>query len=65
MRDTTVAPERFITLKEFSQRSTLSRSEIYNRIAEGELPRPTRLGENRVAFPERVWADWAASKMGA
>ena len=58
-------PERFISIKEFVRRSTLSRSEVYNKIKEGELPRPTKLGENRVAFPERVWADWASSKMEA
>ncbi len=65
MSNTIEVPARFISLKEFAQRSTLSRSEVYNMIAAGELPKPVRLGPNRVAFPETVWTNWAASKMAA
>jgi prophage regulatory protein len=65
MRDNSDIPERFISIKEFVRRSTLSRSEVYNKIADGELPKPIRLGRNRVAFPETVWSSWAASKMEA
>jgi len=61
MKATIDIPERFISIQEFCERSTLSRSEIYNRIHSGELPRPIKLGENRVAFPESVWTDWAAA----
>lgn len=64
MKATTDIPERFISLREFSERSTLSRSEIYNRIHSGELPKATKLGKNRVAFPESVWTEWAAARLG-
>lgn len=48
------SPGRFVSIKEFCQRSSLSRATVYNLIDAGELERPTRLSPNRVAFPESV-----------
>ena len=54
--------DRFVSLREFAQRSSLSRGTIYNLIERGELPEPVRLTQNRVAFPESVVNDWFASR---
>lgn len=43
--------ERFVSIVEFCRRSSLSRGTVYNLIARRELPEPTRLTANRVAFP--------------
>ncbi len=58
------APESFVSIPEFCRRSTLGRTSVYEMIERGELPKPVRLVGNRVAFPERVWREWAASKVG-
>ena len=53
---------RFVSLTEFSRRSSLSRGTIYNMVARRELPEPTRLTQNRVAFPSDVVDAWFASR---
>lgn len=40
----------------------LSRSTIYNMMAKGEFPRPVRLTERAVAWPESDIADWLAQR---
>ena len=57
-----VDQSRFVTIREFCKRSTLSRGSVYNEIGRGNLPRPTRLTRNRVAFPASVVEAWLASK---
>lgn len=54
----------FITIREFCKRSTLSRGGVYNEIKRGNLPRPTRLTTNRVAFPAAVVEAWIDAKTG-
>lgn len=40
----------------------LSRSTIYRLMTIGEFPRPVRLTEKAVAWPESAIADWLASR---
>ena len=58
-----VFPDRFVSILEFCQRSSLSRGTVYNMIARRELPEPTRLTANRVAFPAGVVDAWFAERM--
>ena len=58
------SPDRFVSIIEFCRRSSLSRGTVYNLIARGDLPEPTRLTQNRVAFPARVVDDWFAQRLG-
>ena len=55
----------FVSIKDFCRRSTLSRTTVYEEVARGNLPRPTRLTENRVAFPAPVVDAWFASRAEA
>lgn len=52
----------FVSLQAFSTCSSLSRGTIYNMVDRGNLPRPTRLTENRVAFPAPSVDAWFASR---
>jgi len=56
-------PERFVSILEFCRRSSLSRGTVYNMIARRELPEPTRLTPNRVAFPESAIDAWFAERL--
>lgn len=52
---------RYITVREFSARTTLCRASVYKMIESGDLPRPTRMfPTQRVAFPESVLTDYLA-----
>jgi len=53
----------FVSIKDFCRRSGLSRSTVYNLVERGEISRPVRLTENRIAFPAPVVDAWFASKM--
>jgi len=63
--DAQASPARFVSIPEFVRRSSLSRATVYNLIEAGELPRPTRLTSNRVAWPEQIVSAWFASKLEA
>lgn len=43
----------------------LSRSSIYRKIELGEFPKPIRLSERAVGWPEDVIAEWLASRREA
>jgi predicted DNA-binding transcriptional regulator AlpA len=58
-----VSPDRFVSILEFCRRSSLSRGTVYNMVARRELPQPTRLTANRVAFPAEVVDAWFAERM--
>lgn len=58
-------PVRFVTIRDFCKQSTLSRASVYNEIERGNLPKPVRLTENRVAFPAPVIDAWFAARMEA
>lgn len=51
-------PSRLIRLPEVKARVGLSRSSIYQRIAEGTFPAPVRLGEKSVAWLEADIDKW-------
>lgn len=55
----------FISFKVVAARTGLSRATLYNLVDRGELPRPTRLSINRVAFPADAVEAWLAAKKGA
>ena len=40
----------------------LSRSTIYDLMAKGQFPRPVRLTEKAVAWPESAIAEWLAQR---
>ncbi|SDE47643.1 helix-turn-helix transcriptional regulator [Limimaricola pyoseonensis] len=40
----------------------LSRSSLYAMMQKGQFPRPVRLGERAVAWPESAVQDWLASR---
>lgn len=50
--------DRLLTLREVSAAVTLSRSEIYRRIAADDFPRPLRIGRRRVAWRWRDVQQW-------
>lgn len=52
----------FVSIKDFCRRSTLSRTTVYEEVARGNLSKPVRLTENRVAFPASVVEAWFASR---
>ncbi|WP_421730772.1 helix-turn-helix transcriptional regulator [Brevundimonas sp.] len=58
-------PDRFVSILEFCRRSSLSRGTVYNMVARRELPEPTRLTANRVAFPGEVVDAWFAARQQA
>lgn len=43
----------------------LSRSTIYDLMAKGQFPRPVRLTEKAVAWPESAIADWLSQRTPA
>lgn len=55
--DNHIVPE-FISISEFSKRTGLSRGTVYNEIERGNLPKPMRLTENRVAFTKEDVDAW-------
>lgn len=56
------AADRFVSIPEFCERTTLCRQTVYNMIDRGEISRPVRLTRNRVAFPAPVVDAWFASR---
>ncbi len=62
---TTLTKPDFVSIAEFCRRSSLSRTTVYAEIDRGNLPRPTRLTENRVAFPAPAVDAWFASREAA
>ncbi|MBX9575895.1 MAG: AlpA family phage regulatory protein [Caulobacteraceae bacterium] len=55
--------QAFVSLAEFSRRSSLSRGTIYNLVDRGDLPKPIRLTPNRVAFPAAVVDAWFTARV--
>ncbi len=70
MTPSTLSPESFagLTLERLPQvkaRTSLSRSEIYRKIALGDFPSPIKLGERASAWPEHEVTAWIASRIAA
>jgi prophage regulatory protein len=60
------APPRLLRLPEVLSRTSCSRSALYQRIAEGSFPRPTRLGGSScrsVAWLESEVAAWIQARV--
>lgn len=51
-------PPRIIRLKEVLQRTGLSRSTVYERVAVGGFPKQVRLGGHSVGWVESEVDDW-------
>lgn len=52
--------ERLLRRREVEHLTSLSRSLLYSKIADGTFPRPIRIGKQAVAWPEsrvRAWID--------
>jgi prophage regulatory protein len=49
---------RLINIKEVQARTSLSRTEIYNRMRQGTFPASVALGLQKVAWVEEEVADW-------
>lgn len=56
------AEPQFVSIKQFCRRTGLSRGTVYNMVQRGEIERPKRLTENRIAFPVEVVDAWMASR---
>jgi prophage regulatory protein len=54
--------ERILRRREVEGRVGLSRSTIYERIAQGEFPRPIRLGKRAVGWHESAIAAWLSAR---
>ena len=54
--------DRILRRPEVEVRTGLSRSTIYEMMAEGTFPRPLRLGKRAVGWTETAIADWLASR---
>jgi predicted DNA-binding transcriptional regulator AlpA len=55
----------FVSIKDFCQRSGLSRGTVYNMVARDEIAKPVRLTKNRVALPAPAVEAWFASRVEA
>ena len=54
--------DRILRRPEVEGRTGLSRSTIYEMMAEGTFPRPLRLGKRAVGWTEAAIAEWLASR---
>ena len=55
-------PDRILRRPEVEARTGLSRSTLYAMMAEGEFPKPLRLGKRAVGWTEASIAEWLASR---
>ena len=58
-----MTPEILIKSHEVCLRTSLSKTELYRRIAAGTFPKPVRLGRQRVAFLERDVNNWIEARI--
>ena len=56
-------PTRFLRLPEVMERTGLSRSTIYVRLAEGRFPRPVALGARAVGWIEAEVDEWVRERI--
>ena len=56
-------PTRFLRLPEVLERTGLSRSTIYVRLAEGSFPRPVPLGARAVGWIEAELDEWVRERI--
>jgi len=65
MAPTSQRPTSFIRLAEVKQRTGLSRSSIYAKIADGDFPAPINLGARAVAWIDHEIEDWMSERVSA
>ena len=63
MEQRTNPPTRFLRLPEVQERTGLSRSTIYVRLAEGRFPRPVSLGARAVGWVEAEVDGWIRERI--
>ena len=63
MERRTNPPTRFLRLPEVLERTGLSRSTIYVRLAEGRFPRPVALGGRAVGWIEAEVDEWVRQRI--
>ncbi len=63
MEQKTNPPIRFLRLPEVMERTGLSRSTIYVRLAEGRFPRPVALGGRAVGWIEAEVDEWVRERI--
>jgi prophage regulatory protein len=51
-------PIRLLRTAAVEKMTSLSRTEIYNRVKRGEFPKPIKLGRRSNAWPESAIEDW-------
>lgn len=56
--------DTLLTLKQVSERTTLSKSEIYRRIAEGSFPKSYPMGKSRVVWSGKEIGEWIDGILG-
>ena len=61
--DTQPSPERLLPINVVLDRTSFSRSTLYDHVKRGLFPKPVRLSANRVAFPESAVNAWVADKL--
>lgn len=54
---------KLLRLPSVLDRSGLSRSETYRRMALGEFPKPVSIGRRAVAWPEHLVSKWIAERI--
>lgn len=59
----TTSPPRLLRLPEVRHRTGLATSSLYALMADGEFPRPVKLTERSVAWPESLVSDWVAARL--
>jgi prophage regulatory protein len=56
-------PQRLLRLNEVKQRTGLSKSSIYNQIADGTFPEPVPIGPRAVAWVEAEIEEWIGNRI--
>ena len=54
--------DKLLRRPEVEARTGLSRSTLYDWMKRGDFPRPVKLGERAVGWPESAVAEWIASR---
>lgn len=65
MAATSENPPCFLRLPQVKQRTALSRSSIYAKIARGEFPPPVSLGARAVAWLDDEITEWISDRVDA
>ena len=59
----TESKERFLRPRETEAKVGLSRATIYRLVAAGTFPKPVRVSDSRIAWPESWLDKWMAERM--